>query len=124
MKNHRTIIILCTLACIITSISTLSLAQQCPFDLIYANPFKTIGTKIECRGQIEAVISVSFPLGLIMNSNNFIWYCVIFEHSLHPGSIMRGSTLFVKGQYLGPKRLLYQGTVVNIPEVYATEVQQ
>lgn len=122
MKHNRTIIIFCALACMFTLLSTITVAQQCPFDLIYSNPWKTIGTKIECQSQIEAIISVSFPLGLIMKSNNYIWYCIIFEHSLPAGSIIKGNTIFVKGQYIGTKELLYRGNVIKIPEVYATEV--
>ncbi|MCX7679136.1 MAG: hypothetical protein N2316_07935 [Spirochaetes bacterium] len=99
-------------------------ASECPFAIIYSNPISTIGTKIECQAKIENVISASIPLGLLMKSNGYLWYCAIYQHSLPVGSIIKGGTLFIKGQYIGQTKILYEGSLLNLPLVFATEVKK
>ncbi len=97
--------------------------EGCPFAEIYANPMGTMGAMVACEGKIEKAMSISFPIGLIMKTEGYAWYAEIFKlEGIRPGAIREGNSLRLKGQYIGRKKVLFDGSVMDLPMVFVTEV--
>ncbi|HOJ28078.1 MAG TPA: hypothetical protein PL059_03310 [Spirochaetota bacterium] len=112
------------LSCIMIITTTLSSQGDCPFAIIYSNPIGTIGSFVNCRGCIQKIINVSFPIVLIMKTDKYLWYSEIYQMSMESGTIFEGNTILIKGQYLGMKKILYEGSIISLPMVYVTEVKK
>jgi len=97
--------------------------EECPFAEIYANPLGKIGTMIACEGRIEKVISVGFPIGLIMKTEGYAWYAEIYKmEGIKVGIIKEGNLVRLEGQYISLKKVLYEGSLVDLPLIYVTKV--
>ncbi len=97
--------------------------EVCPFAEIYSNPMGKIGAMVDCGGRIEKVMSVSFPIGLIIKTEGYAWYAEIFKmDGIRPGAIREGSSVRLEGQYISRKKVLYEGSVIDLPLVFVTGV--
>ncbi len=123
MKKQYLFIILIANICVIPLMKIIS-AENCPWTLIYSNPIGTIGTSIECRSTIVHILSAMFPQGVLMKSDDYFWYCEIYQTPIPPGILIKGKSMFVKGQYLGRKKILYEGSSMEIPLVFATKIEK
>ncbi len=99
-------------------------ADECPWERIYSDPVGSIGTSIECRSIIVHIMSAMFPQGILMKSDDYLWYCEIYQNPLPPGILIKEKSIFVKGKYLGRKKILYGGSLLEIPLVFATRIEQ
>ena len=97
--------------------------DACPFADIYANPMGKIGAMVDCEGSIEKVMSVGLPIGLILKTDGYAWYADIFKtEGIPPGAIREGKTVKLSGQYISRKKVMYLGSVIDLPLVFVTGV--
>ena len=91
--------------------------RACTADGVHADPIGSIGCAIEVRGKVKRVLSLSFPVEFIIETDGALFIVQYFKRE-GPGEIFReGRSYTLEGTVMGPKRVLYDGSVLDLPVI-------
>lgn len=98
--------------------------SPCTAEQVYANPLGSVGCEIELSGNVKKIISVSFPFEFILSAGGKLFLVQRFYDIKSGANILNeGEVCHLKGTILGFKKILYDGTVVSLPQIICLETQ-
>lgn len=95
--------------------------RACRADGVHADPIGSIGCAIEVKGRVKRTLSLSFPVEFIIESGGALFVVQYFKRG-GPGEVFReGRSYTLKGTVMGPKQVLYDGSLLNLPVIMVME---
>lgn len=98
--------------------------RPCTADQVYADPLGAMGCSIELSGRVKKITGVSFPMEFIVKSGGNLFLVQYFPRAgAKSVAVTEGKKYSLKGTVLGSKQLLYDGSMVKLPQVYCVEIR-
>ena len=110
---------------IVLLVSALSFADRiCTADQVYSDPIGNVGCDIVLSGRVKKITNVSFPMEFIIKSDGYLLLVQYFPKlSTRGAAIQEGKKYHLKGAILGSKQVIYDGSMVKLPQVYCTAIE-
>ena len=98
--------------------------SSCIIPEIYSDPLNIIGKTVECRADVEKIISVSMPISMVLETDGFLWYAENYEPKNVVNVPMKeGKTVTINGSYLSKKKIMFNGSIVELPMVIVNHME-
>ncbi len=118
--NRVTILLVCMLFLSLPAYTE----RQCTADQVYSDPLGSMGCSIELSGRVKKITGVSFPMEFIVKTGGNLFLIQYFPRAdAKRIAIIEGKKYSLKGTILGSKQVLYDGSMVKLPQVYCIAIE-